>query len=159
MSWTMADCAIYEGDEVSGTQLFTISHNDLRDRAVFDSSGTEIPTGYRRKMMSMMPMAHIYWEVEGKTMIYATVKKVFQFRTAFGVFLHNPPMELEADDTMDWGNDRETPDFRVEVSTAGHLIILQGDVENNPVKIATVQKDNFDLMENFPLHITIGPQV
>ena len=92
MSWSLADCAIYEGDEAAGTRLFTISHNDMRDRAVFDTEGKEIPTGYKRKLMSMMPRAYIYWEVEGKTMIYATVKKVFGLRPAFGVFLHNPPV-------------------------------------------------------------------
>ena len=37
--------------------LFKISHNDLRDRAVFDANGVEIPTGYRRKMLSMLPVS------------------------------------------------------------------------------------------------------
>ena len=36
--------------------LFKIAHNDLRDRAVFDSNGVEIPTGYRRKMLAMLPV-------------------------------------------------------------------------------------------------------
>ena len=36
--------------------LFKIAHNDLRDRAVFDANGVEIPTGYRRKMLAMLPV-------------------------------------------------------------------------------------------------------
>ena len=34
----------------------------------------------------------------------------------------------------------------------------EGDDEKQ-VKVATVRKDNTALMENFPLHITIGPKV
>ena len=87
LSWSAADCTIYEGDETGGkvdssltnitnidqyysdhhgyhTQhhhhnhqvLFKIAHNDLRDRAVFDANGVEIPTGYRRKMLAMLPV-------------------------------------------------------------------------------------------------------
>ena len=156
LSWAHADCTIYEGDEASGTQLFKISHNDMRDRAVLDTSGAEIPTGYKRKLLSLMPRAYIYWEVEGQTMIYATVKKTFGLRPAFGVFLHNPPVAAEAADTIELG---ERPDLTVDGSAMGHFVILQGDVEKDPVKIAVVKKDNMGLMENFPLHITIGPKV
>jgi len=54
LSWSAADCTIYEGDETGGKVLFKIAHNDLRDRAVFDANGVEIPTGYRRKMLAML---------------------------------------------------------------------------------------------------------
>lgn len=84
LSWSAADCTIYEGDETGGKVnlsltnitllitimviilsiiititwqvLFKIAHNDLRDRAVFDANGVEIPTGYRRKMLAMLPV-------------------------------------------------------------------------------------------------------
>ena len=68
LSWTRADCSIYEGEDAGGQLLFRfhhhhhyqrlhhphdhlhdsplrIEHNDLRDRAVFDSDGQELPTG------------------------------------------------------------------------------------------------------------------
>jgi len=150
LSWSAADATIYEGDEVGGQVLFKIAHNDLRDRAVFDANGVEIPTGYRRKMLSMMPVARIYWEVDGKVMIYATVKRIFGMRPCFGIHMQNPPLELDAMDDVVLGN----PDFCVEASVMGHFHIMQG-----PLKLATVRKDVLDLKENFPLQITIGAKM
>merc|ERR1712203_1220211 len=157
LSWSAADCTIYEGDETGGQVLFKISHNDLRDRAVFDANEVEIPTGYRRKMLSMLPVARIYWEVDGKVMIYATVKRIFGMRPSFGIHMHNPPVELDAMDDVTLGD----PDFRVEASCAGHFLILQGreGEDEEQVKVATVRKDIWDLKENFPLHITVGPKM
>jgi len=157
LSWSAADCTIYEGDETGGEVLFKIAHNDMRDRAVFDANGVEIPTGYRRKMLSMLPVARIYWEVDGKVMIHATVKRICGLRPSFGVHMHNPPLELDAmDDVV-----LENPDYRVEASCMGHFLIMQGPEgdDEKQVKVATVRKDNTALMENFPLHITIGPKM
>jgi len=157
LSWSAADATVYEGDEVGGEVLFKIAHNNLRDRAVFDANGVEIPTGYRRKMMSMLPVARIYWEVDGKVMIYATVKRIFGLRPSFGIHMHNPPLELDAmDDVV-----LENPEYRVEASCMGHFHILQGPEGDDlkQVKVATVRKDITDLKENFPLHITIGPKM
>ena len=159
MSWTHAECDIYEGDGTGGERLLRIEGNDLRDRAVYDSTGVEIPTGYRRRLAAAMAVAHIYYETEGKVMCYASVKKIFQLRPAFGVFLHNPPVELNPDDTKALEENLETPDLTVECSAMGHFVILQGDPENNPIKVATVKKENTGWTENFPLHITIGPKV
>merc|ERR1712032_1765209 len=79
----------------------------MRDRAVFDANGVEIPTGYRRKMLSMLPVARIYWEVDGKVMIHATVKRICGLRPSFGVHMHNPPLELDAmDDVVGSGKPR-----------------------------------------------------
>merc|ERR1712203_453766 len=157
LSWSAADCTIYEGDEIGGEVLFKIAHNDLRDRAVFDAHGVEIPTGYRRKMMSMLPVARIYWEVDGKVMIYATVKRIFGLRPSFGIHMHNPPVELDDMDNVVLGN----PEFRVEASCMGHFHVMQGAEggDEKQVKVATVRKDVLDLKENFPLHITIGPKM
>merc|ERR1712226_729121 len=87
-------------------------------------------------------------------MIFATVKTLMQLRPAFGVYLHDPPVELEAIDDVAL----ESPDLRVELSLSGHFTILQGD-EDSLVKVATVRKDNFAMFENFPLHISVGPKV
>ena len=87
-------------------------------------------------------------------MILATVKTLMQMRPAFGVYLHDPPVELEAMDDVAL----ENPDLKVELSAAGHFTILQGE-EDALVKVATVKKDNFAMFENFPLHIAVGPKV
>merc|ERR1711971_426125 len=162
LSWTRADCSIYEGEDASGPLLFRIEHNDLRDRAVFDSDGQELPTGYMRKMTSIMdslkPVARIYWEVEGKVMVFATVKKTgSMMKPSFGVFMHNPPVHIEDCDSLEL----ENPAFRVEATLGGHFVILQGDEDEKLVKVANVRKDNYNIniMENFPMDIEIGPQM
>merc|ERR1719319_582569 len=106
----------------------------------------------------MLPLARVYWEVEGKVMVYATVKKILQMKPAFGVYLHSPPLELESP-TLDLGPGTLEPDLRIECNARGHFTILQGDLGNNPVKVATVKKDNLDIKENFPLHIQVAEKV
>ena len=91
---------------------------------------TTIPTKSELLSLSLTTwqVARIYWEVEGKVMIYATVKRIFGMRwtlifkktanfsfvslssfnliilltcrPAFGIHMHNPPIELDAMDDV-----------------------------------------------------------
>jgi len=163
LSWTRADCSIFEGEDANGPMLFRIEHNDLRDRRVLGPDGMELPTGYMRKMTSIMdslkPVARIYWEVEEKVMVYATVKKTGSLmKPSFGVFMHNPPIMIEDCDHRELADE---PDFRVEATLGGHFVILQGNDDEKVVKVANVKKDNYNIniMENFPMDIEIGPNM
>ena len=64
--------------------------------------------------------------------------------------------------------DEDTKDLDLETNVEGEKIVEEDQevIEVGPegedekqVKVATVRKDVWDLKENFPLHITVGPKV
>ena len=55
-------------------------------------------------------------------MVFATVKKTgSMMKPSFGVFLHNPSINLEDCDALEL----ENPAFRIEATLGGHFVILQ----------------------------------
>merc|ERR1711953_489385 len=152
------EATIYEGD---GKVLFKIARSDSRWRAVSDRIVVEIPTGYqmRGRWKITPPVARIYWRLDGKVMIYATVKPILTLRPwtsgSFGIHMHNPPLELNAMHEVVLKN----PEYRVVPAFMhpSRFRIMQypkGDDEK-PVKVATVK----DVCDGVPRDITIGPKV
>ena len=124
-------------------------------RTMMDAEG-KIIAGYRKKLLSLYATAYITKEVEGKTLVYATVKKesMMSFVASAEIFIHNPPMDLDSVTT-----DGLAPQIRVEGDFMAKKYDFMMGSRDNPYKVAQVVRKWLTTYENNCYFINIGTNI
>jgi len=125
----------------------------MRDkRTMMDNEGVEI-AGYRKKLMSLHATAYITGEVDGKTVVYASVKQnsMMSLTASADVYIHNPPMDVDTVTT-----DGLTPRIIVEGDFMAKKYDFMMGGRENPYKVAQVVRKWMTSYENNAYFVNIG---
>eukprot|EP00092_Neocalanus_flemingeri_P011984 GFUD01012921.1.p1 GENE.GFUD01012921.1~~GFUD01012921.1.p1 ORF type:complete len:239 (+),score=46.11 GFUD01012921.1:60-719(+) len=151
-SFSGDDCVI---KDLSGSTWFKINAETFsmsNKRSMMDTEGRVI-AGYRKKLLSMHATAYITGEVNGRTLVYATIKKesMMSFVASAEIFLHNPPVDID---------NVTTDGLNAEIRVEGDFFAKKYDFmmgnRDNPYKVAQVVRKWMTFMENNSYYVNIG---
>lgn len=155
-SFSGDDCTIKDMD---GKDWFKIEGEAMSinsKRTMTDTSGNEV-AGYRKKLLSLHATAYVTVELNGQTLVFATIRKqsMMQLESSANIYIHEPPLLLE---------DVSTEGLDADIHVEGDIIskkydFMMGDMENNPYKIAQVIRKFKMIAENNSYFLNVGPKV
>merc|ERR1711988_1656587 len=130
-SWSGDDCSVKDMEDRKWFKIEGSALSMTNKRTMTDPEGRVI-AGYRKKLLSLHATAYITLEVNGETMVFATIRR---------------KMQLTADIHVAGDIIAKKYDF------------MMGDIEDNPYKIAQVVRKIKMLMANDTYFLNIGPRV
>merc|ERR1712025_1006316 len=135
-SWSGDDCSVKDMEDRKWFKIEGSALSMTNKRTMTDPEGRVI-AGYRKKLLSLHATAYITLEVNGETMVFATIRRKMQLTPGAKIFIHNPPVKLD------------------DVTTEG----LTADIHVAGDKIAQVVRKIKMLMANDTYFLNIGPRV
>merc|ERR1712183_380472 len=151
-SFSGDDCVI---TDLNGSTWFKINAETFsmsNKRSLLDTEGKPI-AGYRKKLLSMHATAYITGEVDGKTVVYATIKKesMMSFTASADIYLHNPPMDID-----NVTSDGLVPTITVEGDfMAKKYDFMMGTRGTRPVKVAQVVRKWMEWNDRNPYFVNV----
>ena len=87
-SWSGDDCSVKDMEDRKWFKIEGSALSMTNKRTMTDPEGRVI-AGYRKKLLSLHATAYITLEVNGETMVYATIRRKMQLTPGAKIFIHN----------------------------------------------------------------------